>query len=141
MERARLGVAELEDVDMNVKSASIPSDSQGQQSCSIPPSPGLSNYDALDLEGDPYDDEDLYDTGEDLINSDFNKREPVELPPSELELPPFPRSKSATVPQMPSSTYIMGLIDEEEVQKEISFAQFDSAPAAVKPKIEPLYFF
>jgi hypothetical protein len=97
----------------------------------------LSNYDALDEE-DLYDDEGEYDTDDSLINSDFNKREPIDtvaMPPrngNSSTSPPCPSSSKATtngtVPQMPSSKYILGLIESEETQREVSFAQFDDEP-------------
>lgn len=90
------------------------------------PSPlGLSNYDAIDLEGDPYDDG-WDEPSEDLLNSDFNKREPFDTAifnkygHSLLQSHPDSHQPGAE----PLAKDLMELVTDEEKQQEVSFAQF-----------------
>jgi hypothetical protein len=98
-----------------------------------PPSPlGLSNYDAIDLEEDLYDDDDDDDDSErshameaDLINSDFTKRQPgnFEFDESQFGLDvDIGWSQS----RIQSSKDILELVTMEDSRKEVSFAQFGS---------------
>ena len=95
-----------------------------------PPSPsplGISNYDAIDLEGDPYDDEGCRweDAGDELVYSDFNRRLAADTILDDYDA--FPSSEypiASTRVSMPSSKDLISLVTEEEKQNEISFAQF-----------------
>lgn len=104
-----------------------------------PPSPlGLSNYDAIDLEGGPYDDDDGDDDDDDdedsersyvlegdLINSDFTKRQ---LGNCEFDEGQFDLDVDIGWSQsrIQSSKDILELLTKEDNRKEVSFAQFGS---------------
>jgi hypothetical protein len=90
------------------------------------PSPlGLSNYDAIDLEGDPYDDEWDDEPQDHLANSDFNMREPIDAHVVDLDSYPSSHYDTDPVPNIESrSKDIMRLVANDEKQQEVSFAQF-----------------
>lgn len=100
----------------------------------IPPSPsplGLSNYDALDQEGDPYSEDDVEDADTSSIYSDFNvldSNEPVlddydslaafEDPMIEYE------DTGQQRPPTPPREEIIKFVLERERLKEVSFIEF-----------------
>jgi len=95
-----------------------------------PPSPlGLSNYDAIDLEGDPYDDDEDFDgvyvLEGDAVNSDFTKRRTEDF---EFDEGQFGGGDDIGWSQsrIQSSKEILELVANEDNRKEVSFAQFGS---------------
>ena len=90
------------------------------------PSPlGLSNYDAIDMEGDPYEDEPWCETADEFLNSDFNKRDPVDTRVDNLDHYPLDFENAPSSALEPRGKDIMELVTDEDKQQEISFAQFD----------------
>ena len=104
-----------------------PSRSPVQRPVYVPsrPSPlGLSNYQAIDLEGDPFD-EDEWDGAESAINSDFNIREPEDDLDSVGDTPSWdPAVPLFGLPPDPSDSSVWTVLAEENNQKEISLATF-----------------
>ncbi|MCJ1482608.1 hypothetical protein MMC06_002774 [Schaereria dolodes] len=120
----------------NVNIESIESGSRWQQSLKAqafqksytPPtlSPlGLSNYDVLDQEGDPYDEEDLDEVDCESVNSDWNILEPTESKLDDDDSFAFSESKSiGRHPAIPSEEEILDLVTKGERHVESSFSHF-----------------
>ena len=100
----------------------------------IPQSPsplGISNYDEFDEESSMFDDQEWEDldnesANDESVNSDFNRREPVNTAHEEDDLL-LSSEYTATqpLPRMPSSAEILEVVNLEDLQEEVSLAQFD----------------
>lgn len=108
----------------HAKYHSVPNNTQNRES--PPPSPlGLSNYDALDNEGDPYD-EDWCDVDDECVNSDFNNRDINNILSDDSGS--YFSSRDVDMNQPVPLTTSLGdsnmLLAQEDLQSEMSFAQF-----------------
>ena len=101
----------------------------------IPQSPsplGTSNYDELDEDSGMFDDQDWGDLDNESVNgesvnSDFNRREAVNSAADEDDiLLSSEYSATQPLPRMPSSAEILEVVNLENLQEEMSLAQFDS---------------
>lgn len=99
----------------------------------IPQSPsplGISSYDELEDSG-MFDDQDWEDLDNESVNgesvnSDFNRREPVNPASDEDDLLLLSEYTAAQpLPRIPSSAEILEVMNLEDLQEEVSLAQFD----------------
>ena len=101
----------------------------------IPQSPsplGTSNYEELDEGSGMFDEQDWEDLDDESVlgesvNSDFGRREPVNsaLDQDDLLLSPEYNSTQLS-PRMPSCAEILEVVNLEDLQEEVSLAQFDA---------------
>ena len=114
--------------DRSRRQQSLESPDPHRRHIPLSPSPlGLTNYDVLDQEGDPYDDVD-FDTEGEFVNSDWNILEPTESEESEDDdydsFAPTQIDSIGRHPVVPSEREILDLVTKGDTHQDTLFAQF-----------------